>query len=75
MCHVAGHYTQTLDAIIKNDSRRISKLISCVSYTCSSAVQLEAIRLTQSIAARQPTLADTLVQERLSRGEQTCSTC
>lgn len=75
----AGQYTETLDAVLKHDSRRISKLISCVAYTISSAVQVEAIRLTQFLAARQPALADMLVQQRASIGKAYgacfCSTC
>ena len=65
---VAGNYTQTLDAVLKHDTKRIAKLISCVGYTASSAVQLEAIRLTQFLAARQPALADILVHQRLRQG-------
>ena len=64
----AGHYTETLDAVLKHDSRRISKLISCVGYTSNAAVQVEAIRITQFFAARQPTLADMLAQQRPSTG-------
>ena len=60
----AGQYTESLDAVLKHDSRRISKLISCVGYTSNSAVQLEAIRLTRVLAARQPHLVDMLVQQR-----------
>ncbi|KAL0044481.1 hypothetical protein WJX82_009054 [Trebouxia sp. C0006] len=63
-----GHWTETLDAVLKRDSRRISKLISCVGYTPNSQVQLEAIRLTHFFAARQPTLADTLVQQKPTAG-------
>ena len=64
-----GHWTETLDAVLKRDTRRVSKLISCVGYTSSSAVQLEAIHLTQFFAARQPNLVDTLVQQKLTAGE------
>lgn len=64
-----GHWTETLDAVLKRDTRRVSKLISCVGYTNSSAVQLEAIHLTQFFAARQPNLVDTLVQQKLTAGE------
>lgn len=64
-----GQYTETLDAVLKHDSRRISKLISCVAYTSSSAVQVEAIRLSHLLAARQPTLADMLVQQRARQGK------
>ncbi|DBA92469.1 TPA: hypothetical protein ACH3X1_002702 [Trebouxia sp. C0004] len=63
-----GHWTETLDAVLKHDSRRISKLISCVGYNSSSAVQVEAIRLAHFFAARQPTLADTLVQQKPTAG-------
>ena len=66
---LVGHWTETLDAVMKRDSRRISKLISCMGYTSSSAVQVEAIRLTHFFAARQPTLADTLVQQKPTAGE------
>ncbi|KAL3148728.1 hypothetical protein ABBQ38_014140 [Trebouxia sp. C0009 RCD-2024] len=64
----SGQYTETLDAVLKHDSRRISKLVSCLGYTHSSAVQVEAIRLTHLLAARQPTLADMLVQQRPNTG-------
>ena len=67
---LVGHWTDTLDAVLKRDSRSISKLISCVGYTASSAVQVEAIRLTHFLAARQPTLADTLVRQKLTAGEK-----
>ena len=67
-CHAAGHYTEMLDAVLKHDSRRISKLISCVGYTNNAAVQVEAIRITQFFAARQPTLADMLVQQQPTTG-------
>jgi len=70
---LVGHWTETLDAVLKRDSRRISKLISCVGYTPSSAVQVEAIRLTHFFAARQPTLADTLVQQKPTAGEEKTS--
>ena len=60
-----GQYTESLDAVLKHDSRRISKIISCVGYTSSSAVQLEAIKLTRVFAARQPHLVDMLVQQRV----------
>ena len=65
----AGQYTETLDAVLKHDSRRISKLVSCTGYIENSAVQVEAIRITQFLAARQPTLADMLVQQRPNTGE------
>ncbi len=77
VCHLCdelvalvGHWTETLDAVMKRDSRRISKLISCVGYTSNSAVQVEAIRLTHFFAARQATLADTLVQQKPTAGEK-----
>jgi len=56
--------------VMKRNSRRISKLISCVGYTSNSAVQVEAIRLTHFFAARQATLADTLVQQKPTAGEK-----
>jgi len=70
---LVGHWTETLDAVLKRDSRRISKLISCVGYTPNSQVQVEAIRLTHFFAARQPTLADTLVQQKPTAGEEKTS--
>lgn len=61
----AGQYTESLDAVLKHDSRRIAKLISCVGYTSNSFVQLEAIKLTRVFAARQPHLVEMLVQQRV----------
>ena len=43
--------------------------MSCVAYTSSSAVQVEAIRVTQFLAARQPSLADLLVQQRTNQSD------
>lgn len=63
--HAAGQYIESLDAVLKHDSRRISKLISCIGYTSNSSVQLEAIKLTQVFAARQPHLVEMLVQQRV----------
>lgn len=61
----AGQYTGGLDSVLKHDSRCISKLISCVGYPSNSSVQLEAIKLTQLLAARQPHLVDLLVQQKI----------
>ena len=52
----------TLETALQRDKRRLPGLLQWVRYSGLAGIQLEAIKLTQLLAARMPSLVDLLLQ-------------